>query len=87
MSTTPQFTCAKEILDGKLRFFVQCAVKELLIWNVLILPMTFRKNKMRAISSYFVLEHFHDGVPYHIETSPLLCSANQWTGFYMVGPL
>ena len=27
---------------------------------------------------------FHDGGPYHIETSPLTCSANQWTGFYMI---
>ena len=23
--------------------------------------------------------------PYHIETSPLICSANQWTAFYMIG--
>ena len=22
---------------------------------------------------------------YHTETSPLICSANQWTGFYMIG--
>ena len=22
---------------------------------------------------------------YHIETSPLICIANQWTGFYMIG--
>ena len=28
---------------------------------------------------------FHDGGSYHIETSPLNCIANQWTGFYMVG--
>ena len=28
---------------------------------------------------------FHDLVPYHIETSPLICSANQWIGFYMIG--
>ena len=28
---------------------------------------------------------FHDGGPYHIETSPLIYSANQWTGFYMKG--
>ena len=26
----------------------------------------------------------HDGGHYHIETSPLICSANQWTGFYMI---
>ena len=27
---------------------------------------------------------FHDGGRYHIETSPLICPANQWTGFYMI---
>ena len=28
---------------------------------------------------------FHDGGIYHIKTSPLTCSANRWTGFYMIG--
>ena len=27
---------------------------------------------------------FHDGGRYHIETSPLICGANQWTGVYMI---
>ena len=27
----------------------------------------------------------HDGGPYHVETSPLFCRANQRTGFYMTG--
>ena len=27
---------------------------------------------------------FHDGEHYHIETSPLICFVNQWTGFYMI---
>ena len=27
---------------------------------------------------------FHDGGRYHIETSPLISSANQWTGFHMI---
>ena len=27
----------------------------------------------------------HDGRHYHIETSPLIWRANQWTGFYMTG--
>ena len=27
--------------------------------------------------------NFHEGGPYQIETSPLVCSKNQWTGFYM----
>ena len=29
-------------------------------------------------------ELFHDGVRYHLEISPLICRANQWTGFYMI---
>ena len=29
---------------------------------------------------------FHDGGSYPIETSPLICRANQWTGFCMMGP-
>ena len=28
---------------------------------------------------------FHDGDPWHIETSPWICCANQWTGFYIIG--
>ena len=28
---------------------------------------------------------FHDGGPYHIETSSVICIANQWTGFYIIG--
>ena len=27
---------------------------------------------------------FHDGGPYHIERRSLICSANQWTSFYMI---
>ena len=31
------------------------------------------------------LYFFQDGGRYyHTETSPLICSANQWTGFYMI---
>ena len=30
-------------------------------------------------------ELFHDGGSYHIETSPLICSTNQWIGFCMIG--
>ena len=31
--------------------------------------------------SYFC----HDRGPYHIETSPMICRDDQWTGFYMIG--
>ena len=27
----------------------------------------------------------HDGDPYKIETSLLICRPNQWTGFFMIG--
>ena len=27
---------------------------------------------------------FHDRYPCYIEISPLICSVNQWTGFYMI---
>ena len=33
----------------------------------------------------FQLQLFHDGGLYDIETSSLICSADQWTGFYIIG--
>ena len=32
-----------------------------------------------------IIWFFYDGCPYHIETSRLICSANQWTVFYLIG--
>ena len=32
-----------------------------------------------------MIELFHDAGPCHTETSPLICSPNHWTGFYMIG--
>ena len=40
--------------------------------------------RLVAISRKTLLKIFHDGGHYHIEASPLICSANQWTGFYMI---
>ena len=31
------------------------------------------------------LRLFHDRAPYLIETSPLICRAKHWTGFFMIG--
>ena len=31
-----------------------------------------------------LFQPFHEGDRYHIETSPLICGANQWTDFYMI---
>ena len=37
-------------------------------------PWIFRQYKL-----------FQDESPYQIETRPLICNANQWTGFYIIG--
>ena len=42
-------------------------------------------NVTEKMKKYIRNELFHDGVPCHIESSPLVCSENQWTGFYMIG--
>ena len=36
------------------------------------------------IKNRFKTELFHAGDCDRIETSPLICSANQWIGFYMI---
>ena len=36
-------------------------------------------------SENFPTSLFHDGCHYHIETSPLIWSANQWSGFFLIG--
>ena len=42
-------------------------------------------DKWKSSSAkYDQYQLFHDGVPYHIETSPLIYSVNQWTGFYII---
>ena len=35
-------------------------------------------------SNQILLFYSHDAGPYNIDTSPVSCSANQWTGFYMI---
>ena len=43
------------------------------------------KQHLRCLTGFWMrLKLFHDGGRYHRETSPLICSANQWNGFYMI---
>ena len=44
-----------------------------------------RKGQSLKVLKITLLAFFHDGGPYHTETSPLIRRANQWTGFYMIG--
>ena len=42
------------------------------------------KMNVKWVEVSSILWLFHDGGRYHIETSPLICGANHWTGFYMI---
>ena len=42
-----------------------------------------RSSEYMKIS--YRVNSLHDGGPYHVETSPMICRANQWTGFYVIG--
>ena len=44
--------------------------------------LVFNFNNYRNFGLQIQL--FHDGGRYHIETSPLICRANQLTDFYMI---
>ena len=37
-----------------------------------------------VICKHNLSELFHYKGRYHIEISPLICTSNQWTGFYMI---
>ena len=52
-------------------------------WNSIFLPVI--AIMVWFFYSWILIYLFHDGDPYHVETSPLICIANQWTGFYMMG--
>ena len=73
-------------------------VRQLLAWAGCIINSknNNRKYLFQELKVYFrfiqvllsllvYLWLFYDGGPYHIEASPLICSANQWTVSYMIG--
>ena len=41
--------------------------------HLLLFQLGFRNT---ALTSYLIFQIFHNGFPYRIETSPLICSAN-----------
>ena len=49
---------------------------------------SFNARPQLSLSLVFYAENpcnYVDDGPYHIEISPLICSAKQWTGFYTIG--
>ena len=60
-------------------------------WKMLIdyqklalLSKTIKNSKGFNSVEFITFVWNHDGRCYHIEISPLICRANQWTGFYMI---
>ena len=43
------------------------------------------RKTLNVTTCNFAVSLFHDGGPHYIETSPLICSTNQWPDFYMIG--
>ena len=41
---------------------------------------------MKNLLEHFLMSFFHDEGPNGIETNPLICRANPWTGFCTIGP-
>ena len=56
--------------------------------QLILLTEVCRKSQMLWSVTWLYLmgtRYFYDAaIQYHIETSPLICRANQWTGFYMI---
>ena len=69
-------------VDAILEPQLQSGIKQ--IWK-LYLNLCSRKWLNSSQSRTIKLIPFHDESLYHIETSPLICTRNQWTGFYMIG--
>ena len=53
-------------------------------WAIFKIWAFFKIMNERVKSVSFIIYLFHNGGRYHIQTSPLICGANQWTGFYMI---
>ena len=53
-----------------------------LVRHIVNYPLSFQFKLQWAFGHIYL---FHDGVPYHIETSLLIYRPNQWTGFNMIG--
>ena len=53
-------------------------------WKIITISKKTSTGVLIYRSYCIVFNSFHDGGRYHIETSPLIFRANQWTGFYMI---
>ena len=97
MSETSSFPCEYRQRDTPTQFFPCEYCEKIYVEEYLqITASIFQKCFMliESVATVSVLSHmlinlflllFHDGGPYHIETSPLIFRASQWAGFYVIG--
>ena len=64
----------------KLNYWIKMTLSHCFHWNF---PLTESVIKVDCLISRYEL--FHNRSPCSIETSLLICSANQWSGFYKIG--
>ena len=76
-SSRLEMFCEKDVLRNFTKFRPATLLKKR-FWH-----RCFPVNFAKFLRAPFFKEHFRRLLP-HIETSPLIYSANQWTGFYMV---
>ena len=62
-----------------------CTIQKHIIKMILTSDRKKRIQHSFSVFQYLYFKLFHDGGSYHIETNPLICSAYQWTSFYMIG--
>ena len=91
--------CCYYVLSCGLDFCFSCGtayhftakIISIVSWTFLVLfqllPCWVFSQSPNLIPAFTVLTFtiFHDGGPYHIETSPLICRADHWNGFYVIG--
>ena len=66
-------------------FFFGNQRKKLKISEIIQTDICFRKKILFPRKYSNLLNPLTTNVPYHIETSQLICNANQLTGFYKMG--
>ena len=68
----------------KILYYSKCLLGDIIPLNIFI---SYYPSKTKRIFFIMSNELFYDEDHYHIESSPLICRANQCTGFTVIGTL
>ena len=69
---------------AKIAHNLQYNIRPLFTLALLFLFLLVSSNKKPDNKLHLFRKLFHAGGTYHIETSPFICRANQWTDFFMI---